>query len=442
MSMGGAFGAIGADLSCLSANPAGIGLYHKNEFTFSPSLYSQKDIALYNGTSAENDRYNLRIDNFGMMFAGKTSNTSETGWQTVGMGFAYNRTNTFQSDSYMTGNSATSMMDSWKKTASGSLPGDLDGFNEGLAWNAYLLNQVPGNPTQYTDTIPDGDTLIQSKSIRMRGGMSEWTFGVGGNYSNKIYIGGSIGIPQVKYSEYDVYDEAELHDTVSSFDEYQFNSSLSTVGKGFNARFGLIYRPVDFVRIGIAYQSPTVLRLADTYSSSITSYFGPQQYVVESPTGSYNYRIITPMRTSTSLAFVIGKVAMIGGELELVNYADAAIHATDYAFAEANAAIAAKYTMGVNTKFGAEFRVLPMIFRAGYANYSSPYKPTVNNNASKNYYTFGVGYRDKDDAFFADLGLVVNTTKSNYYFYDQSLVNPVQNKFKSLDMVLTIGLRY
>ena len=37
--MGGAFGAVGADLFSSVINPAGIGVYRKSEFVFSPGLY-------------------------------------------------------------------------------------------------------------------------------------------------------------------------------------------------------------------------------------------------------------------------------------------------------------------------------------------------------------------------------------------------------------------
>ncbi|HET6991962.1 MAG TPA: hypothetical protein VFJ43_11590, partial [Bacteroidia bacterium] len=58
------------------------------------------------------------------------------------------------------------------------------------------------------------------------------------------------------------------------------------------------------------------------------------------------------------------------------------------------------------------------------------------------YLTGGIGYRDPGDQFFVDLGVVTTTEKSNYYFYDQSLVNPVKNTSKVVNAVLTFGFRY
>ncbi|MBI3511505.1 MAG: outer membrane protein transport protein [Bacteroidetes bacterium] len=445
--MSGAFGAIGADVSVLSTNPAGLGMYHKNEMVFSPSLYSQNVTSLYNGTTSEQSRYNMRFENFGMVFTGKTDNKEEKGWQHVSMGIGYNCYNTFQRDMLMEGDATTSMMDSWKKTAGGTGPSNLDPFYEQLAWNTYLLNNYSNDTTQYTDTIPDGDWLHQIKTTTERGKMGEWNFAVAGNYSNKIYLGASVGIASVRYEYTSEYSEQELYDTVSYFNSFAFDEMVTTTGRGYNFKCGMIYRPLDFIRIGLAFNSPTALKLNDKYSNTMTSAFdqtapGTKTWTWQSPDGSFSYTIRTPMRTTASAAFIIGKAGMIGADYEIVDYSDAMLKSPTFAFRDANAAIKSKYTLAENLRVGGEFRLLPWIFRAGFAYYGSPYKSTVENNAAKISYSFGFGYRDKDDNFFADIGFVTNREKSNYYFYDQSLVNPVNNKSHVLDAVLTVGFRY
>src|ERR1041385_8583556 len=209
-SMAGAFGAVGADLSCLSQNPAGLGMYHKNEITFTPSFYNNTVTSSYYDSTTSDSRFNMRFDNFGFAIANKSQNTEEDGWQAVSMGISYNRYATYQADMIMAGRSNTSLLDMWKKTASGTGPWNLDQYNEGLAWNTYLLNNIPGDTTKYSDTIPDGDMLYHSKTVTMRGGMGESVFGLAGNYSNKFYVGASIGIPQVRYEELDRYIETEV----------------------------------------------------------------------------------------------------------------------------------------------------------------------------------------------------------------------------------------
>ncbi|CAN5793092.1 outer membrane protein transport protein [soil metagenome] len=441
-SMAGAFGAVGPDMSVLSVNPAGLGWYNRNEITFAPSFYNNNISSTYNDSLSTDSRFNLRFDNFGFVFASKTDNTSENGWQAVGMGIAYNRYATYQANYAMAGRSTTSLLDSWKKTAGGSGPANLDIFNEGLAYQVYLLENINGDSTQYRDTIPDGDLLRQTKTVTTRGGMGEWVFGIGGNYSNKFYIGGSIGLPQVKYEEIDSYREREVVDTTSDFDYLEFNQSLSTKGHGFNFKFGLIYRPIDMFRIGFAFHSPTYLRLVDSYGANMSSVIGGVPRSDEAPDGNFNYSIRTPLRMIGSLALIFGKAGLLSLDYEIVDYSDSHLKSADYQFTSANAAIQSKYKAASNIRVGGEVRLLPVIFRGGVALYGSPYATGVNNNATRLYITGGVGYRDPDDKFFVDLGIVTTTEKSNYYFYDQTLVNPVHNVSKVVNVVFTCGFRY
>jgi hypothetical protein len=440
--MAGAFGAVGPDMSVLSTNPAGLGWYTKNEMTFTPSFYNNTINSNYNGTMSTDSRFNLRFDNFGFVFASKTDNSSETGWQSVGMGIAYNRYASYQANYNMTGESNTSLLDSWKQTASGSGPANLDAFNEGLAWNTYLLENVNGDSTQYRDTIPDGDLLRQSKTVTMRGGMGEWVFGIGGNYSNKFYIGGSVGIPQIKYEELNTYTEKEVVDSTSDFDYLEFQQSLFTKGRGFNFKFGIIYRPIDMVRVGFAFHSPTFLRLSDSYGASMGSVIGGTSRTDEAPTGNFNYSIRTPLRMIGSVAVIFGKMGLLSADLEIIDYSEAHLSSSTYQFTEANTAVQSKYKSATNVRIGGELRLLPVIFRGGFALYGSPYAAGVDNTATRLYITGGVGYRDPDDQFFVDLGIVTTNEKSNYYFYDQTLVNPVHNVSKVVNVVFTCGFRY
>ena len=441
-SMAGAFGAVGGDLSVLSTNPGGLGLYRKNEMAFSPAFFSQNISSDYNGTISRGYRFNFRFDNFGFVFAGKTGNTNENGWQSIAMGITYNRYSSFQADYDMKGNSSTSMMDSWARSARGTGPSGLDVFNEGLAWNAYLLNTAPSDTTYYTDTIPNGDQLVQEKTISTRGGMGEWVFAIAGNYSNRLFVGGSIGIPQVKYDETIKYTEKEVNDSVSEFDYLEFNQYLVTTGRGFNCKLGLIYRPIDLIRVGFSWHSPSILKLSDAYSADMSSVIGGANFKAASPDGTFNYSIRTPMHMTGSLAVIIGKVGLVDCDVEMVDYSEAKIKAANYSFNEANAAIKSKYKNTENIRLGGEMRLLPFTFRAGFAWYGSPYADVVNNTAARLYFTGGVGYRDPNDKFFIDFGIVTTTEKSNYYFYDQSLVNPVKNTSRFVNAIVSVGFRY
>ncbi|MGL6022129.1 MAG: hypothetical protein ACRC0A_03375, partial [Chitinophagaceae bacterium] len=54
IAMGGALASLGADLSSLSYNPAGLAMYRNNEFVFVPQILSIKTNATYNGVNNSN----------------------------------------------------------------------------------------------------------------------------------------------------------------------------------------------------------------------------------------------------------------------------------------------------------------------------------------------------------------------------------------------------
>ena len=54
MSMGGAFGALGGDMTCLSYNPGGIGVYRNNDIGFTLDLDAQQSKGTSQGVSPLN----------------------------------------------------------------------------------------------------------------------------------------------------------------------------------------------------------------------------------------------------------------------------------------------------------------------------------------------------------------------------------------------------
>src|ERR1043165_6171354 len=101
-SIAGAFGALGGDFSSLSYNPAGVAIYRKSEFTFSPSLYFANTSSDFLGNSYSENRFNFNIPNIGFVYAHPV-NTDHAGWKGWSLGIGMNRVNNFQTKSYMEG---------------------------------------------------------------------------------------------------------------------------------------------------------------------------------------------------------------------------------------------------------------------------------------------------------------------------------------------------
>jgi long-subunit fatty acid transport protein len=437
LAMGNAFGALGADFSALSINPAGIGVYKGSEISFSPSIYVGKTTSDYAGQSGEDIKYNFNVSNVGIVFTGSPKR-AENPWKGFQFGFGMNRIANFNSARVIEGpNTGRSLMYDYLLSANGVESDQLDPFNTQMAFNTYLIDTL-GGPTSYFTPVPDGNTM-QSKYIETAGSINEMVFTIGGNYNDKLYIGGTFGFPYLRYSESSTYKETNSDDTLTAFKQMTIHDNLETSGTGFNFKFGLIYRITDWVRIGASVHTPTFYNLTDKYSKEMSSdFFNGDHYSDESPQGRYDYKLDSPLRAVGSIAFVIGQYALISADYEFVDYSDARLRAKDYQFFEENNAIAEMYRPTSNIRVGAEVKLAPVSIRAGYQLNFSPYADDKN-DGQRMAFSGGLGLRDK--SYFIDLGYVYSKLSEDYYMYP-SVSGPVVNNFSNHNIVLTLGFKF
>ncbi|HVA98739.1 MAG TPA: hypothetical protein VNG53_07590 [Bacteroidia bacterium] len=447
-SMGGAFGALGADISTLSENPAGIGLYRETEVTFTPSLFYQNTNSSYNGNSTSDGKYNFNFGNIGIVTTYKNHRVKQNGWVSFNFGFGYNRQNNFNNNIDIKGNNnSSSLLDDFAANANGTNYTNLDQFSTGLAFTTGLIDTVAGNNSQYkNNAIPSGTPLTQEKVIQTHGSMGETVISLGGNYMNKLFVGGTIGIDRINYTESDLYTETVLNPSLTNLSNYSFTSDLNTVGTGVNFKFGIIYKINNWVRIGGAFHTPTFYNMNDTYSNTINGVDNHgNQYYAASPSGNYNYYLTTPMRAIGSVAFIIAKKGLISADYEFEDYSTASLTSNDPGvFTNVDNTVQRKYTSAGNIHVGAEYRIVPPVsIRAGYALYGNPFSSEPANagiNGQRTSYSAGFGIRNHN--MFADFAYVYTMYNQTYYLYNPMLVNPAQNSMVNSSYMLTIGLRW
>lgn len=446
VSMGGAFGALGGDPSVLSFNPAGLGVYRKSEFTFTPTFYLNEVSSDYYGNTSVDHKYNFNFNNMALIANANTGN--DDGWISVNFGFGYNKLNNFHRHILVQGqNNESSITDYFAEMANGTTYSNLNSFGEWLAWETYLID--PDNSdVQYISALPT-EGVIQTKSITQTGSIGEYAFSMAGNYDNTLYIGGTIGIQAARFKESVIYTEEDPDSMIFDFNSMEYKQSLETRGTGVNFKFGLIYRPVDWIRIGGAIHSPTFFDLNDNYSTSMRSDFDSPDSIrgdgnwVDSPSGKYNYSLTTPFRAIGSLAFVFKKVAILSVDYEFVDYTMSRLRATDYSFITENNSIQNNYNYAGNIRAGLEYRFGEFAIRGGYAIYQSPYNPAeVDNDGMMSAFSGGFGVRDKD--FFFDIAYVYTMMDEDYYLYSPNVVNisPAAMSNTSSQIMATIGFKF
>jgi long-subunit fatty acid transport protein len=443
-SMAGSFGALGGDFSTLSSNPAGIAFFRKNELTLTPALVKQSISSQSGNAGSSMDYTAFNFQNAGFVWVfNPFSDNSETKWRSLSLGFGYNRMADFSGNMNMSVNNAPgSLTDVFLHNANGHASGDLDPFNEGLAYNTFLIDNPKGGD-QYTSYFLKNN-VTQHKTIQSSGGMGETVISFGGNYSGKLYLGATLGIPHISYSENSSYTEKSGKDSAGMVSSFVLNQNLITSGTGVNFKLGAVYRITDWMRVGAAFHSPVSFSMNDQYTSNMVTNFKDSTIRYSSPNGNYNYKLRVPPRFIGSAGFVIAKKGLLNVDYEVVNYAYPRFSSADAGtFDDPNNYIQKNYRAAQNLRLGGEWRALSFLsLRAGFAYYGNPYRSSINIDASRKSYSAGIGLRER--SFYADFAYVLTQYKDNYFLNDPAVTNanPVINSFNTGRMQLTLGFRF
>ncbi|MDD4604163.1 MAG: hypothetical protein PHF97_10195 [Bacteroidales bacterium] len=447
--LSGAFGAVGADFSTLATNPAGIGLYQAYEMslTIAPTIGSTT--STYNGYETSDNRVNVGMGNFGVIFNLKPSAKSNNSiLKNFNIGFGFNRQNDFNNTTYISGvNSKNSLMQNYTNVLNdmGIQPGDISydnslAFDVALAWNANLIGYDSTTRSYYCDAPYGG--VAQSKTINTYGSINEMDFSMGGNVNDRLYFGLTLGVPTLRYYENSIYQETAVRGSIPNFLSLKYRYNLQTQGTGINVKFGIIYRPANWVRIGASIHTPTWYpRMQDEWFSSMQSTFTNPNWnsTQNSPEGYYNYQLRTPFRAMGSLAFIIGKYGLVSADYEYVNYSQARFSSSEDSYSDVNNDIKTNYQSWGNLRFGTEWRILDFRVRGGFAYFSNPYTQSTN-NSERFQVSGGIGYRASH--FFADVSYVWTKMNQDYYLYDPSMVNPAHLTQYTNTVSTTIGFRF
>lgn len=446
VSMGGAMGIFGADMSSTFTNPAGLGVYRKSEFTVTPAYNYSSFKADYYSTNSQDFINKVSLDNIGFV---STYNNKSNGLVGFSFGLTYNRLKDFNSNVVISGlNQYSSLADYFLSYANGTSPDYLDGYWEWLAYEGGIIEldtTLPGDQYVTPVLLP----VSQRRTLTTKGGIGEWDLAFGFNYNNKIYFGGGMGLTRLYYSEVNdhyEYDSQNLND----FNNFTFTQELTTRGTGVNFRLGIIAKPVEYIRIGASIQTPTWYHIEDrfytTLSSNYISYTATPTDFNGDPLGDLitKYKLITPFKTTGSLGLQFGKLGLLSIEADYMNYASMRLREgyEGYNYYNENSEITDAFRNTVNVRTGGEIRFDKISLRAGFAYLPSPYKKgELNEKSNTMNISGGLGIHDKN--FFIDLGTVYVIHDEKYNLYtDPGGSNIADLNISNFRLLTTIGFRF
>lgn len=447
VSMGGAFGALGGDMTSLSINPAGIGVYRSSEFTFTPTIIGDNSKSTYYGNSYTDIKNSFNLNNIGYVY---TLNTQrEQGWVSLSFGIGYNRLADFNRNvTIATNNAQSTMLDEFvgiANMAEGSTKeekvNNLDQNYELLAVKTYAIEYDPQAKEFYNDDFNTSNVdRYQEHMVNTKGGIGEYTFSMGGNYSNCLYLGATLGIQSVYYEEVKDHFEDYGNNGVN-LRNFDFTDNFNVSGTGVNFKGGAIYKPVDLLRLGLAFQSPTYYSLRSKFYTTMNTLFHDgENYSKESDITTYDYNVSTPMKVVASAAVKLQQIALLSMDYEFVDYSMIHMRADDNSFTDINSNIQNDYKSTYNLKTGVEIKLGDFALRGGYGFYGSPYKN--NSDRTTTSYSGGLGYRGPN--FFIDFAYLMLQTKYDHTLYTtyNNINETAQITSNNSRYMMTIGFKF
>lgn len=513
MSMGGAFGALGGDISVLTQNPGGIGIYRSNDVALTFDLDMQKTSSNTGGFKMNDTQTKFHVNNFGYIGA---INTGSEAIPFVNFGASYTRLNSFDRrfrgqnnnisgsfSNYIAGaTSASGSYEGWSQSALTDYDNAYNPYQDSwapwmsiLAYNAYMINPRPGTPdnaNQYQGLWQNGSTGNSFMSYEEKGYVDEYNIDFGGNVMNLLYWGLGFGITDINYTANSFYDEeidnasipnATATGVTDGNAYYGLDSWKHITGSGFNFKLGVIVKPINELRLGLAIHTPTYYNLTQQSWAKVDYSYAPYAAGMagyESSTETnrgWNYELAwklrTPWRLIASVAGVIGNRAILSADYEYRPYQDMSIrNSKDHAFTYAGESsdylkgdINSYYQSSSILRIGGEYRLTPSwSVRAGVNYETSPstdYASSINADIytegpedcgtmpaftmdkSTTYLTCGLGYRYQ--SFYIDAAYIHKSMKADYRPYtpnDYTSTWLSEITTNNSQLVLTLGLRF
>lgn len=469
--IGGAMGSLGGDATATFVNPAGLGFYRTGDVVFTPTYNFGKTGATYLGR-----KENTATNKFALGTSGLVWGTNENGKKrSSAISLAINQTADFKNNILYRGLNNTSSYSQkfLEEIRNGNIK---DGntvaskfpFGTSLAFNTYWIDTVGGGTNgnfQFQSRAPIGSGLLQQNTITTRGGITEFALGIGVNLNDKLLVGGTIGVPIMRFEREAEFIEADATtNTTNKFDFASFNQGLISTGVGFNLKGGIIFKPQEYWRLGFAFHTPTVYTITDKNTADITTntegYKGTQQQSLEAVTGApaeFRYMHITPLKLIGSASYVLREIqdvtkqkGFLTADVEYVFHPMSSYFTdsesgydqeTEDYFKSLNKTIGQAYKGAFNFRAGGELKFTTLMVRAGVAYYGNPYKDIHDEKGSRLNLSGGLGYRNK--GFFIDATYVHSMTQDvniayrlqNAAYYNADIRNTAGK------VLLTFGLK-
>lgn len=443
--MGGALEALGADISTISSNPAGIGMMRRSVVS------GTAGVQIGNSNTIEsNDAHQgtFGFDQLGFVWVSSSDASSF-----VNVGFNYHKSKNFNQLFDVTNslnNNASQHKATYDKFADGDM--NVGWKSESVLDDLYNRGFMFGQDEKgaYQDYYEYRNASRFRNQQKTSGYISDFDFNISGNINNTLFLGATFSLRDVHYLNNSLYTEQLLDlDDVSKLAVMDVEDETRITGTGYSIKLGAIYRPIltSSFRIGAYIHTPTFYDLKKTITTYVDMEYvdGDTYSIGNGDDPSYlEFALHTPWKFGASMGYTVGSNLALGATYEYSKYSamdnrikNAYGSYNDYITTTSDDVMNAnteKSLKGVHTlKVGAEYRpVSQLAIRVGYNYLSAMYNENGMRDASlqsqgvwassttdytnwnsTQRITCGLGYTIGD--FNIDLAYQYRTTSGNFY---------------------------
>ena len=498
--MGGAMEALGADISTISTNPAGMALFRRSNVSGTFGFVSQGNV----DKDATGDKTHMSFDQVGFVISRPSGKNSY-----MNFGFNYHKSRDFNHILYAANKLGEGSQQAISY-ASGIKTGQLGYQGTEGKYEPTFIGSYPPTYSQVDELINQGLNFntydgeyyyLYADDFKFnrhtKGYIGEYDFNLSGNINDRVYLGITFGLHDVHYKAITDYWENVSTD-YGKIGETQMYDERKITGIGYDVKAGIIVRPIEesAFRLGAYVSTPTFYDLKtsnftslnnnlDEYMIDNVPYSAGAYSVVEND-DVYEFRLNTPWKFGVSAGHTVGNYLALGATFEYSNFSTIDTREKDgeyydwyydeyYSRSYSDEAMNAHTDLtlkGVSTlKLGAEYKPIPeLALRAGY-NYVSPaykkegmrnYRDGFVNSLGTAYssttdytnwdcthrLTLGMGYTYQN--FYVDLAYQYSTKKGDFYPFQKELVTPQAESYCAATKVednrhqalLTLGYRF
>lgn len=458
ISMSGAFGALGGNLSAISSNPASGAVFELSRIGASIVVNDNSIKSEYKGS---NNILKSSDSNYqtGLVYVFK--NYGDGNFNKFSIGFNFQSQNNFNEEIKISGRTNNSIDNFFLNNSNGVSLIDISvksnesvsgvykwlGDNLGyyaqqafLGYQSYMINYDSDSNSfyslaKYENGLDSENYLFSSGNNNIASLNISWQF------KSNFYWG-------INFNFHEVFVEKELRhfennfDTDSAIKSIDFRNYLTTNGSGISFQGGLIYKTGP-IRFGLSYTSPTYFSFEDELeqyiktSSVVTNGALYEDTVDPRITNIYEYNFKSPSKLMFSGASIINNMILFSFDIISKNYSKASFkHEYNGVYDDLNNKIENDLASNIDYKVGTEIKLNKLSIRAGFKSINNPYK-----NDNKNFInsqSIGLGYNF--EASTIDLAIQSSKLEYNYQLFDTGLTDQSLIINKQLKLIFSYNI--